>query len=99
MNTLSGAPPLAPGVADPLLGVQDHERPLPPGQVVSRQTGLTAADDHGFEALGGADARHGALPLLGPARGSAGTCLRTYGWLTRPHRGTTQLSPAHGLAR
>ena len=47
-------PALAPGVADPLVGVQDQERPSPPGQVAAdRQAGLAATDDHGLERCSG----------------------------------------------
>src|SRR5437867_10215738 len=47
-----GVPARTPGFADPLVRVQDHEWPVPRHQVVSeREAGLTAADDHGLDAL------------------------------------------------
>jgi hypothetical protein len=45
-------PASAPGVTDPLVGVQDQERPPLPGQVIAdRQAGLAAPDDHGLNLL------------------------------------------------
>ena len=62
-------PAPAPGVTDPPAGVQDHERPAPPGQVVAGgQPGLAAAHDHRLEPF-----RVPALPVHGrpPLRGRA----------------------------
>ena len=57
-------PAPAPGVADPLVGVQDQERPSPPGQVVAdRQAGLAATDDHGLDVLW-LTFGHARLPLV-----------------------------------
>jgi hypothetical protein len=57
-------PAVAPGVTDPLVGVQDQERPSPPGQVVAdRQAGLAATDDHGLEVLW-LTLGHARLPLV-----------------------------------
>ena len=45
-------PALSPRVADPLVGVEDHEGEVPPGQVVADgETCLSPADDYGREAL------------------------------------------------
>ena len=45
-------PAVAPGVPDPLVGVEDHEGPAPPGQVVAdREPGLAASDDHRLDLL------------------------------------------------
>ena len=55
-------PALAPGVADPLVRVEDHEgRPRLRQVVADRQAGLAAADDHGLDPLLGRVAGH--LPL------------------------------------
>jgi hypothetical protein len=52
-------PPFAPGVADALVGVQDHEPPTSPGQVLAdRQARLPAPDDHRLELLCAAGAIH-----------------------------------------
>ena len=45
-------PAVAPGVPDPLVGVEDQEGPAPPGQVVAdREPGLAASDDHRLDLL------------------------------------------------
>ncbi len=45
-------PTLAPGVADPLVRVEDHERAILLREVVpGREAGLAAADDQGVEVL------------------------------------------------
>jgi hypothetical protein len=47
-----GVPSVPPGIADPVIGVEDHEREPTSRQVVSdREAGLAAADDDGPEAL------------------------------------------------
>ena len=46
-------PPLAPGVADPLVGVEDQEGEVPLGEVVpDREACLSTAQDQGLDALG-----------------------------------------------
>ena len=50
---LQRVPTLAPGVAGPLIGVQDHKRPVSLGKVVADgKAGLAAADDDGLDLLG-----------------------------------------------
>ena len=45
-------PPHPPGVADPLVGVEDDKAETSPGEVVTnRQAGLAATDDNGFDPL------------------------------------------------
>ena len=45
-------PALAPGVTDPLVGVQDQEWPFLTGKMVAdRQARLAATDDHGLNVL------------------------------------------------
>src|SRR6266542_4580001 len=45
-------PPLPPGVADPLVAVEDHERKIPLGEVVpDREACLPAAQYQGLDAL------------------------------------------------
>ena len=61
-------PAVAPGAADPLVGVQDQERPSPTGQVVAdRQAGLAATDDHRLNLLW-LMLGHARLPLMTLAR-------------------------------
>jgi hypothetical protein len=44
-------PPHPPGVADPLVGVEDDKAETSPGEVVTdRQAGLSATDDNGVDA-------------------------------------------------
>src|SRR6266545_5725765 len=47
-----GIPPVSPGVADPLAGIEDHERKPSLRQVVAgSESRLPTADDHGLEPL------------------------------------------------
>jgi len=57
-------PTVPPGVADPLVGVQDHEGQPTPGQVIpDRESRLAAADDHRLETLGAAAVVHRFVPI------------------------------------
>ncbi len=54
-----GVPPFAPGIADPLARIQDHERSIPLRQVVPHgETGLPATDDDRLEPLRAIHAVH-----------------------------------------
>ena len=63
-------PPRSPGVADPLVGVEDDEAETSPGEMVAgRQAGLSATDDYGLDPLGIA---HGVHPSHLPWSGLLG---------------------------
>jgi hypothetical protein len=52
-------PPLSPGVANPLVGVEDDKAATSSGEMVTnRQTSLPATDDNGFDPLGIAHSVH-----------------------------------------
>ena len=58
-------PSLTPGVADPLVGVEDDKAETSPGEVVTdRQAGLAATDDNGFDPLSIASRRSSEPPSV-----------------------------------